>query len=361
MNILFTLFSFNVGGIERLLVDICQNWNEKDDKIHVCIINKDYDENILSELENIPNINLKLLNRTKGSKSIKYFLEYVKYIKDNKISIIHCQSINELKFSFLIKFVDKNVKFFHTVHATNTYKKYNLLETTLDKIFTTKLIAISKSVKNEIITKNIKENKIEILYNGINFKKFNNKNRINKSEQIKIGCVARLDYKKKGQDLLIKSIFKLKNKYPNIQCYLAGDAYVQSDFKYLNELVKDLNMDKNIYFMGTVNDVSLFLKEIDIFVLPSRYEGFGIAVIEAIASKLKIIVSNIGGPKEIVETIGYGYLFEKDNIDDLSGKIELAIKSNDKFNIEKAYNLASKHYDIKNMVKKLRKIYVVNT
>lgn len=366
MNILYTVFSFNIGGIERLLVDITKNWDVEKDNIHVCIINNDYNLEILDSLKDVKKVNLKLLERKKNDRVnsiIKYQKEYFKYIKENNIDVIHCQSISALKFTIPYKVLNKKVKLFHTVHATNTYKNYDKIEVLIDKIFTRKIIAISSSVKNEILSQRIREEKIEVVYNGIDFNKFNKLNKfknIKIKERIKIGCVARLDYHTKGQDILIKAVAQLKDKFSNIECYLAGECnkWQMEQKQELIDLADNLNVKDNIIFVGNVENISEFLEDIDIFVLPSRYEGFGIALIEAIASRIPVIASNIDGPKEILEDGKYGLLFEKGDYNQLAVKIESLIKNN-KTNeiIEKAYNNALNKYDIKIMVKILREIY----
>lgn len=359
MNILFTVFSLNVGGIERLLVDIVEHWQNRGDNIHVCIINKDYNIELINELKNLSHVNLLLLDRPIGGNIFEYLVKYLNYIKKNKIKVIHCQSINVVKFSILAKILNSKIKLIHTIHDTNTYINYTLTNILLDKIFTTKLIAISNSVRDEILFRNINKNKVELVFNGIDFSKFkcNRKNELR--YEIKLGCVARIDYKKKGQDLLIRAVTILKNKYPNIKCYFAGEVHrdKQDDLKYLKELVKKYNLEENVEFLGNINDVNEFLNNIDVFVLPSRFEGFGISVVEAIATKLPIVVSDIDGPREIVAQCGYGYLFEKNNYIELAEQIELAITNNDKVKIEESYLKAKEEYDINSMIDKLRIIY----
>lgn len=359
MNILYTMFSFNVGGIERLLIDIIKNWKSEEDNIHVCIINNDYNEGILNDLKKIKNINLILLEREKGGDIFYYQKKYFKYIREHKINIIHCQSMSSLKFTVPYKLFNRNVKIFHTVHDTNTYKKYSKLEVKIDKYFTKKIIAISNSVKKEILDKGIEESKITVIYNGICKEKFKPRERKIEDNSIKIGCVARLDYKKKGQDVLIKAISILKDEFPNIKCFLAGECNKDSKEQKneLLELANELEVSEKIIFLGNVDKVSELLKNIDIFVLPSRYEGFGIALIEAMFSKVMVISSDIDGPKEIIENNKYGYLFEMGNHYDLACKIKSVIKTYDKNKIEDAYKNAIEKYDINIMVEKIKLIY----
>lgn len=359
MNILFTVFSLNLGGIERLLIDIVKNWKEKEDTIHVCVINNDYNSNLIDELKKIDYVNLKLINRQPGGKRVTYLNEYIKYIIKHKIDVIHCQSMSALKFSIILKFIKPKIKIVHTVHATNMYVNYSNIDIFLDKVFTNNLIAISNSVKNEILSRNIPCKKVNLIYNGIDFSKFKFKTKKINREKINIGCVARLDYKVKGQDVLINAVGEIKNKYPNIRCYIAGGATHDNDknLNYLKHLVDGLGLNDNIYFLGNVDNVKQFLEGIDIFILPSRHEGFGIALIEAMACGIPVIASNVDGPKEIIDENKYGYLFKNGDCMDLAIQIEKLISENDTNKLKDSYDNARNRYDINIMVEKLRYVF----
>src|SRR5574344_10570 len=101
MHILHTTFSFNSGGIENLLVDIMNNWNNADDEIGLCVVNQDYNEALLEKIDKKRKV--KLLNRPRKTKSIRFIIDYIKYLYKNKINIVHCHSGEAVKLAILGK------------------------------------------------------------------------------------------------------------------------------------------------------------------------------------------------------------------------------------------------------------------
>lgn len=367
MNILYTIISFNTGGAEKLLTDIINNWSYEEDKLILCIINNHYEQSMINMIEKRDNIEIIYLNRERSSKNINFIYRYMSIIREKKIDIIHCQDKESLFLSLIGKFFNRKIKLFNTIHDTNTYVGLRNIYVLIDKYFVTRIIAISQSVKREIVARGISEDKVKVVYNGIDFEKYKiincNQDKKIENSTFKIGCVARIQPKKKGQDILIKALEIVKLQYPNIKCIFAGTYMKEdtNDMKYLEKMVCDKKLQENVKFIGNVVDIPSFLSEIDIFVLPSRYEGFGISIIEAMASKTPVICSNIDGPKEILGDDKYGKLFEVENYNDLANKIIDLINNFQNINVERAYIYAKENYDIKSMQKKLRNIYLGNS
>ena len=357
MNILHTVFSFNNGGIENLLIDIMNNWNNKNDKLFLCIINDDYNIELLKKIDKNNKVEIITLNRKRKSRSIKFILEYINIIIKNKINIIHCHLLDAVKISSIAKLIKPTIKLFYTVHYTNIYNKFSRKDILLQNIFLNKIIAISESVKTQIIEKN-KKNDIEVVYNAIDIKKFSVAARNN--DYIKVGCVARILPEKKGQDILIKAISIVKHKYPNIKCVFAGEPQKGHEH-YMEELMRQCkkeNLLNNIIFKGNVDNIPSFLSTLDIFVLPSRYEGFGIAILEAMASKLPVIASKLEGPKEIIQDDEYGKLFEVGSYQELAKLIVEVIEENNQKQIDKAYEYVNSKFNVDRINRQIRQIYL---
>ena len=101
---------------------------------------------------------------------------------------------------------------------------------------------------------------------------------------------------KKGFDLLLRSFSRVAGA--NIRLYLAGDGVER---RRLMELATSLNLGEKVVFAGWQDDIRSFLLQGDLFVLPSRYEPFGIAVLEAMACGIPIIATKCHGPVEILD------------------------------------------------------------
>lgn len=356
MNILYIMFSFETGGIEKILLDIFNNHKKiyKNDKIFFCIVNDKIDMDLLKLIN--PEVTILLLKREEGSAKLKYIIKFVMYVLKNKINVIHCQAINGVKFSLLCKILRPSIKLVETINGKGSFLKYKKYEVLLDKIFVKKIIAISHCVENDILQRGIVRKKVELVYNGMDMDKFN----IIKiqHEGINLGCVARIVPSIKGQDILIKAVSIVKKKYPHVRCYFAGET-PRGEEKNLDDLINithETETAENIIFTGNVIDIPEFLSNIDIFVLPSRREGFGVSLIEAMSAGIPVIASNIDGPKEIIKD-KYGLLFESCDSNDLANKIICCIEKVNNYDRSLVLQYVKENYDIMNMIIKLHNIY----
>lgn len=360
MNIMFLIFSHNVGGAERLLIDIANHMVDCGHCVHLCVINDDYSTDLLRNYKK--EVTIHLLNKPKGSGGFaKYMVRFSQIIRNNNIDILHCQEMNCVIFSIWAKLLSPNMKIFDTVHDTQIYMHYPFWKVICERIFCRKIIAISESVKKEILSRNVPESKIQVIYNGIDTSRFHNDfSKIFCKDHIRLGNVARIMPSKKGQLLLLEAVTELKKTYPGIHCFFAGGVSpkYQIDYQKLQDYIIENDLVNQVTFMGSVDDIPSFLKTIDIFVLPSLYEGFGISLIEAMAMGLPSIASNIDGPAEIIQSSEYGILFETGNVSDLVSQLKMMIEKYSLFDHQKIAAYTISRFSIQQMVSSLLKLYL---
>ena len=89
----------------------------------------------------------------------------------------------------------------------------------------------------------------------------------------------------------------------------------------IESLIKNLSLEKNVQLMGRTMNPAEELSKFDLFVLPSKFEGFGLVLLEAMAFNIPIIASNISTAKEVLGEDGAGVFFEQGNENDLADKI----------------------------------------
>ncbi|MBI2251210.1 MAG: glycosyltransferase family 4 protein [Armatimonadetes bacterium] len=170
--------------------------------------------------------------------------------------------------------------------------------------------------------------------------------------------VGRLDYMK-GGDLLIKAFSLIHKDYPNWKIVLAGSDFGEKI--KLEKLIKDLNLNDKIYFLGALkrHDLISAYKGAKIFVLPSRYEAFGIVLIEAMAAKIPVIATRYSAIPDIVMENQTGLLFNLEDFNDLALKLKELIKNEKLKNnlIKNAYNLVTENYTWENCINKFKKTY----
>ena len=157
---------------------------------------------------------------------------------------------------------------------------------------------------------------------------------------------------RKNHEVIIKAIAQLDN--PKIRYVICG---IGPRFEYLERLIKKLNIIEKVKFLGLRNDVNELLKVADIFAHPSKREGLGIAPLEAMASGLPIITSNIQGIKDYSENEVTGFSLDCNDISGFAGAISKL--SDDKALCKKigrhnAENIIK--WDIKNSISQVKYI-----
>lgn len=131
-----------------------------------------------------------------------------------------------------------------------------------------------------------------------------------------IGHAGALVDRHKGQLTLIEAMKTLGERYPELQVVLLGEG---EDEGRLKEAAKGMT---NIRFEGFVSNLGDYLQVINLFVYPSRYEGLGSVLLDAMHAGLPVIASRVGGIPEIVEHEHNGLLFDPGNAADLAQSIE---------------------------------------
>jgi glycosyltransferase involved in cell wall biosynthesis len=145
-----------------------------------------------------------------------------------------------------------------------------------------------------------------------------------------------------GFDLLLDIFIRVKKKIPDVQLWIAGSGPTQQDLEFK---VKNMNI-KGVTFLGNVphDDMPGLMRKSTVFVHGSRYESFGIVLVEAMASGLPVVAFNIGGITDVVVDNVTGYLVNYGDINTFAMKIIKLIEN--KENIEVFTTNAIKHSDL---------------
>ena len=329
MKIIHITFSLNNAGKENMLVDIANEQQSFGHEVAILVINNSLDPNIVSRISS--NINLYRLNRKNQSRSLLPVFKLIHILNIRfRADVIHS---HDPQLGVLLKYTNF-IPLLLTIHGpafdTSQMCYYN------------KLIAISRSVKLDIESRSM--NKCEIIYNGINIGAIQQWGTIFQQKVINIILVGRLDHLVKGQDLLIEAAFSLVvgKQLKNLKFSIVGEG---NSRRYLEDLIFNLNLGENVFLLGNKEREWIYenLHKFDLFIQPSRLEGFGLTVVEAMVAKVPVIASNIEGPAEILEFGKHGILFENNNHKDLAMKIENAIQLIENGEIVKMIDSAYHH------------------
>jgi glycosyltransferase involved in cell wall biosynthesis len=143
------------------------------------------------------------------------------------------------------------------------------------------------------------------------------------SSNYKIGTIGRL-VPQKDYPTLLNAFSNILKSLPNTDLYVVGEGYLQKD---LIELSKSLGVDGKVHWLGKTEYIKEFLSKIDLFILPSKYEGFGLVLLEAMVAKKPIVAANNSA---IPEVLGKTYegLFLTGDIKALAQQIKTVISDN---------------------------------
>ncbi len=348
------------GGVERLLNDLLPLFN-KEKRVQADLFLLENKGNNLFE-EELKKNNVKIIYSKYNNKfDIRNIFEIRKLIKN--YDVVHTHIFPSQFYLPLATIGLKNKPYLVTTehNTNNNRRKYKILSKIEKSLYLRydKIVSISNETEIELkkwlkIKKEYKK-KFQVVENGINIKNFylsdenveDNFFREERRNRI-ITMVGRFNIQK-DQPTLIRAIKNIND----VCLFLVGDGERKEEYQ---NLVKELNIENKVKFLGVRGDIPRILKITDICVLSSNWEGFGLAAIESMAAGKPIIASDVDGLKQITE--GNGLIFEKGNKKDLEEKIKFLLDNEKEYEkISKKCLKKAKEYDIQKMVEKYLEIY----
>lgn len=334
MRIAHVIFSFNTGGAETMLVDIV-NEQINQAEISLIIINNKYNIELIHKIDK--RVKVFFIDRIESSRNPFPIIRLNALLLKLNIDVLHCHdhNISPLLFPSIKK---KAVLTIHDVGIdTKHFAQYK------------KLFAISKTVKDDIQVRSGISS--VLVYNGICLNKILKKDYTIINNLFKIVIVSRLYHEKKGQHIAIEALKILNRKgISNIQLDLIGTGNSE---QYLKKLTTKYGLNEQVFFLGLRNRDYIYshLKDYDLLLQPSLYEGFGLTVVEGMAAKVPVLVSDIDGPKEIIENEKYGFQFSSGDINNLADNIislyhKYKLQDQLLLKVDMAYEHAKKKFDI---------------
>jgi glycosyltransferase involved in cell wall biosynthesis len=194
---------------------------------------------------------------------------------------------------------------------------YRLMASAPDAVF-----AVSEQVRQHCIeVDRIDPTRVQTIYNGLNLSDWNTVSRPAKAPGellvTTIGNIRRV----KGHDVFIKAAASIVPRFPKVSFSIAGEVLEPDYFAELQTLIRDLNLSNRFDFVGGITNLREHLSMADIFVLPSRSEGFSNAIVEAMAAALPVVATNVGGNAEAVKDGVSGFVVPSDDPAALSAAI----------------------------------------
>lgn len=285
------------------------------------------------------------------------------YCGNNNIDIINAHSSGAMSLALAVKNFLPQIKL--VVHRrvafpikANFFSRKKYLSSKVDRYVT-----ISKYISRVLIEAGVSREIIEVVPSAIDVAEYDNLHRdechkkmmelhkLQKNVPI-IGMTSALT-EEKGHDTILKSLALVDRPF---QLLLLGDGDQKSS---LQNLSKGLGLQEKVHFLGKFEDIKPFMKSLDIFLMPSRFEGLGTSVLEAMAAGVFAIGSNTGGIPEMIKPGETGLLAEVDDVQDWAAKINKAMNDFDLRArcIQAAKQHIQKNFSLESMVQGNIKVY----
>jgi L-malate glycosyltransferase len=322
---------YSLAGAEKLVFDLVTGIDKKKFEVLVCSIGPiryEIEEKICKDLQE-KGIKTLVLGKPANKRRIEAVLKLRKYLKENNITILHthCQSPDFYgKFS---AFLARTPLVYSTIHNVAGY--HAIHESILNKL-TIRYVAISETVRQYAVSDlSIPSGKIEVIYNAVDAQRFSpialDKNAKLQELGVPIGrkivTTVGTCQERKGHHYLIDAAEQVVKNSPDTHFLIVGDTSADYDFTgRIKDMVNDRKLQDRISLTGKRTDISEILSVSDIFVLPSLWEGLPIALLEAMASGVPVIATNVGSNSEVVVNGVNGFIVPQKDSPLLAQRIE---------------------------------------
>lgn len=327
----FICTSRSSGGLEMLMSNISLWLKERGNDCYFICSENSYISNFTRK-NHIKSFEIKKPRKIFDFKSA---VKIKKFLNEKNISTIISGDNRDLNLCYLVKITaNRIIKHIFLQNMQIGLKKKDLYHTTIYKEIDY-WISPLEWLRNQVLElTHIKKEKVIVIPHGFDSKIFSEE-KISKNDARKyfglnqngyfLGIMGRVDVKK-GQEFLIRAINILNNNRGlNINLVIGGEP-TQGEgveyYNYLKKLAEEYRLKSNIVFAGFIENASVFYRAIDAFVMASESETYGLVTLEAMASGIPVIGTDIGGTKEILKSGELGYLYEPGNFNQFCELIE---------------------------------------
>ncbi len=355
-----------LGGAERMLIEMANRLAQDRYSCSILTFDLDPDLSALSKLS-VPLRSLPL-RRTYDWNAAKAAIKLRQIIKNEKISIVHTFfETSDLWAAPIAKFA--GAPFLISSRRDMGILrdgKHHLAYPFANRIFD-KVLVVSNEVKKFAMEHDrLPAKQVEVLYNGVDFSEIDKQIHAYSVREVLgiptaapiISLLANIR-RLKGIDVLIQSAVKVCAEFPATRFLVAGATLEPDTMKDLEHAVACLGLGDNFLFPGQLSNPYPLLYGSDVFVLPSRTEGFSNALIEAMACGLPCVATRVGGNAEAIEEGISGYIVQSEDPDALADRILRLLRDPEAARRmgNSARESARKRFDIDAMMSRLMNVY----
>jgi glycosyltransferase involved in cell wall biosynthesis len=359
INLLHLITELEPGGAENLLLNICRGFDKKKFNILVAYI---YGSGTLAGQFRRTGVRVVDLSR-RGRMDLLLLFKLAFLIRKERIRILHTHLVHA---SIAGRIAAKlaGIRNIITTRHYGYYHKEKSLVSWIERktaAFNSEFIAISNAVKEYMVKREkYKPEIITVVYNAVDLTLFDpgdSEILPHWSDDFLIGTAGRL-HPSKGYDTLLESMSQVVERFPQTTLMIAGNGALKD---HLENLCSRLSISDKIVFLGRITpaEIGSLLRRINLFVLASNWEGFGLAVAEAMASGKPVLVTDVGGLRELVDDGATGLLVPPGEPTLLAQKIMYMIENKkhaQRMGLSAREKIA-RNFSLEAMVNKLNEFY----
>jgi sugar transferase (PEP-CTERM/EpsH1 system associated) len=360
-RVLYIVEDLERGGAERVVVSLATRLDRARFEPAVCCLAKP--GGLAGEIERA-GVPLHVLGKRPGI-DLRLLWRLYRLIKRLKPDVIHTHLFTGNAWGRAAAWLAGTKRIIASEHSVDLWK--NGVRRFVDRalaIPSFRVVAKSEAIADFCRTvEHIPERKVITIRNGIDVSRYNNgfdHEEVRRAiglprDAMVVGTVGRLS-PEKGHEVLIEALKRLKADLPGLSAVVAGDGPLRGE---VHRVLRAKGMEGTMRLLGYREDVPALLAAMDIFVLPSHREGMPLALLEAMAARLPVIATNVGGCREVIVNGKNGFLVPPARPDMLAEAIRcLANKAELRRSFgDEAGRTVEERFSIEMMVRKMEELY----
>lgn len=293
MRVLQVNSATSIGGGERHVADLANALAQRGHDVYAVLRHR---SPLVGELRSLPQENITMLP-LRNSLDIGSALRLAHLIREREIEVVHAHLARDYPLAALAVERAGTARLVITRHVLFPLNRLHRL--TLRRV--AYAIAVSRAV-GESLRGIFAESKIAYVPNGIDLKRFAVIARSGARDRLLVGTVGHLA-PIKGHEDFIRAASLIAAKRADVDFVIVGDdeSPTKDTQTQLERLIRELGLSQRVHLAGRVDETSRLLSDLDLFVSASRSEGFGLAIIEAMASGVPVVATRSAGAREIIE------------------------------------------------------------
>lgn len=354
------------GGVERYLQTLFK-YSDKEQVENILVCSQNYDYKKMKSLADRV-IVLKMAHQINPSSDIKVEKALRRIIKQLKPDIVYAHSS---KAGALARIADLGLKnkviynphgwAFNMQQSAKKKEMYKWVEK-ISAHFCDKIVCISDAEKESALREKIcKPSKLQVIYNGIDLEEIEKTTPMSRAQlgipedAFVVGMVGRLS-KQKAPDTFVKSAKLIKEKIPNTFFLMVGDGELRDQ---VESLINQYDLGSSFLITGWVDNPTAYMKIMDVGMLLSRWEGFGLVLPEYMACGVPIVATNVDAIPNIIKDSVNGMLVNEDDYHEAVDAVDRLFKQPDLTSslVKNAKNIVKTKFDGKRVAQNSEQLY----